>query len=89
MPVSPVTKHAIARSGNDRKVLNNLVRNPGLVDSQRLSAVRTASPASASTLGSAFDLGSGPTLLLVLLAGSVLVLLGTGGVRAWRNRHRV
>jgi hypothetical protein len=49
----------------------------------QLSAPRAAG------LGSAFDLGSGPTILLVLLLGSVLAVLGVGGARSWRNRHRV
>jgi hypothetical protein len=34
------------------------------------------------------DLGSGPLILFALLAGTVLALLATGGVRSWRNRHR-
>jgi hypothetical protein len=34
-------------------------------------------------------LGAGPTILLVLLLGSVLAVLGAGFVRAWRNRDHV
>jgi len=51
--------------------------------------VLASAPANQSSLGSAFDLGVGPMILFALLAGTVLVLLGTGGVRSWRNRHRV
>jgi sarcosine oxidase gamma subunit len=40
-----------------------------------------------SAIGSAFDLGSGPTALLVILAGTAIVLLGGSGLRFWRRRH--
>jgi hypothetical protein len=33
------------------------------------------------------DLGTGPTILFVLLLGAVIGTLGAGGFRAWRNRH--
>jgi hypothetical protein len=49
---------------------------------------RLAAPRAAG-LGSTFDLGAGPTILLVLLLGSVLAVLGAGFVRAWRNRDHV
>ena len=86
--VSHKTAHTIARAGKDKKVLNKLVRNPDLVDVDRIKPVLVAAPAKA-TLGSAFDLGAGPTILFVLLLGTVLAVFGTGSVRAWRNRHRV
>jgi hypothetical protein len=54
-----------------------------------VKALLASSDTKESSLGSAFDLGSGPMLLFALLAGTVLALLGTGGVRSWRNRHRV
>ena len=82
-PVSKVTKRTIAKSGKDKAVLNNLTRNSTLVDSTRLKL------ASGPVGTASFDLGTGPTLLVALLAGTVLVLLGAGGVRSWRNRHRV
>src|SRR5437016_1143395 len=85
--VSPKTKRALAHSGKDAKFLNNLVSNPDFVDSHRLRPELAAAPIGASSLSSAFDLGSGPMILLALLAGSVLSVLGTGGVRAWRGRH--
>ncbi len=56
---------------------------------KRVQPVLASAPTKESSLGPAFDLGSGPLLLIALLAGTVLVLLGTGGVRSWRNRHRV
>lgn len=87
--VSRVTKHALKHSGKDKKTLTNLVKNPDLVDAQRLKPVLASSPTRASSLDSAFDLGAGPMILFGLLLGTVLVLLGVGGVRTWRNRHRV
>lgn len=84
--VSHKTKRALAHSGKDKKALTNLI-NPNYVDTTHLHTVLASSPSNAS-LSSTFDLGSGPIILLVLLAGSVLSLLGTGGVRAWRGRHR-
>jgi hypothetical protein len=41
-----------------------------------------------SALGSAFDLGSGPTALLAALAGTAVLLLAASGLRVWRHRHR-
>lgn len=87
--VSRVTNHALKHSGRDKKTLTNLVRNPDLVDAKRLHPVLASSPTGASSLDSAFDLGAGPMILFALLVGTVLVLLGVGGVRTWRNRHRV
>ena len=86
--VSHKTHHALAHAGKDKNILQNLVTNTNLVDPQRLNAVLASAPTKESSLGSAFDLGSGPMILFALLAGTVLVLLGTGGVRTWRNRHR-
>jgi hypothetical protein len=41
-----------------------------------------------SALGSAFDLGSGPTALLIVLAGTAFLLLGGSGLHFWRRSHR-
>lgn len=48
----------------------------------------TATATEPSALGSAFDLGSGPTALLIVLAGTAVLLLGGSGVRVWRHRNR-
>jgi hypothetical protein len=88
--VTPRAKQAIAHSGKDKKVLKNIVSNPNLVDSKRLKQpVLASAPARESSLGSAVNLGTGPTVFFALLLGTVLVALGAGGVRAWRNRHRI
>jgi hypothetical protein len=41
-----------------------------------------------SAVGSAFDLGSGPTALLIALAGTAVLLLAASGARSWRRSHR-
>jgi hypothetical protein len=87
--VSSKTQHAIDRSGKDKNLLKNLATNSNLVDTRHLKPVLASSRTGESNLGSAFDLGAGPMILFALLAGTVLLLLGTGGVRSWRNRHRV
>ena len=42
-----------------------------------------------TAVGSAFDLSSGPTALLVVLAGTALLLVAGSGMRVWRTRRRV
>jgi hypothetical protein len=68
--------------------VSHFIRTPGFLVPHQIDTVLTSSPTGAATVGSEFDLGSGPTILLALLLGSVLALVGTGGVRSWRNRHR-
>lgn len=79
-------KHAVRHVGYEMRPLHTFFANPlpaGYVDS-----VLADAPAKANA-GSTFDLGAGPTAFFIVLLGTVLVLLGTGGVRSWRNRHRV
>jgi hypothetical protein len=84
-PVSSTTAKALRGAGKDRRVLQALVRSAG----PRLTPESQSSPAgSPSALGSAFDLGSGPTALLIVLAGTALLLLGGSSLRLWRTRHR-
>jgi hypothetical protein len=83
-PIALALKHA----GKDRRVLASLIRGYGL---QRSLETGTSSSAvtGPTAFGSAFDLGSGPTALLVVLAGTALFLLAGGGVRSWRRSRRV
>jgi hypothetical protein len=48
----------------------------------------TSATSAPSALGSAFDLGSGPTALLIVLAGTAFLLLGGSGLHFWRRSHR-
>ncbi len=85
--VSPQTAKALKQAGRQRRVLSALVKGYGV---SRLAEPTASNEASTpSALGSAFNLGSGPTaLLLVLAAGTAVILLGGSGMRVWRSRHR-
>ena len=84
-PISPQTAKAHQAGRKERRALSALVRD---------AALRHPEPSSsrvrehAHALGSAFDLGSGPTALLVALAGTAVLLLAASGVRGWRRSHR-
>jgi hypothetical protein len=85
--VSNQTSQAIAKSGGkDARALAAIVRNRGLSEPSLASGAAGNQP---SALGSAFDLGSGPTALLLALAATALLLLGGSGFRFWRQRHRL
>jgi hypothetical protein len=85
-PVSPKVKKAIAHAGKDGDALKSLYKAGG--GTRFLSATHTSTPASEPTaIGSAFDLGSGPTALLIALAGTAVLLLALTGVRGARRRR--
>jgi hypothetical protein len=71
----------LAHAGPDKALLSKLVggSNPSMHS--------TGAATSPSAIGSAFDLGSGPTALLLILAGTAVLLLGGSGLRFWRRRH--
>ena len=68
-----------------KKTLAKLVTAYGL--NRQLQTVH-GSDTSPSAVGSAFDLTSGPTALLIVLAGTALLLLGGSGMRVWHSRRR-
>jgi hypothetical protein len=70
------------------KLQLRFIKNPGLGYTDHLNLERMSLTVPATSLGSAMDLGTGPTILFVMLLGAVLATLGAGGFRAWRNRHR-
>jgi hypothetical protein len=74
-------------AAKDRRVLASLGKAYGI---QRQLGAADASGAvtSPTALGSAFDLGSGPTLLLIVLAGTAVLILTGSGMRLWRRSHR-
>jgi hypothetical protein len=84
--ISNRTAFALKHAGKDRRILATLVHGYG---THRLDGTTAPSSddMSASALGSAFDL-AGPTALLIVLAGTALLLLGGSGMRTWRSRHR-
>jgi hypothetical protein len=87
LPISPQTARALKHAGKERRVLSSLVHRYAVSPFTEPSS--SGSEASSPTaIGSAFDLGSGPTALLLVLAGTAVVLLGGSGMRVWRGRHR-
>jgi hypothetical protein len=83
--MSSRTANALKHAGPDKRVLAALVEGSG-----RHRLLQDSGPAEeASTptaLGSVFDLGSGPTALLIVLGGTAFVLLAASGVHGWRRR---
>jgi hypothetical protein len=84
IPISRQTRKALAKAGSDRKALKTLVR--GLGSARLLQSSHAAGEPTA--VGSAFDLGSGPTALLIVLAGTAVLLLAASGFRGVRQRRR-
>lgn len=85
-PISSQTKQKLRSAGSDGKSLSHLVRRFG--DARVLEAHSSGPAAAPTAIGSAFDLGSGPTALLVALLGAAVALLAATGVRGFRQRHR-
>jgi hypothetical protein len=84
--IPPKTAKALKKAGKDRQSLRRLVTAYGLHRS--LASSHGTPPAAPTAIGSAFDLGTGPTVLLVMLAGTAVLLLAAGGYRSLRHRHR-
>jgi hypothetical protein len=83
-PVSKQTAKALKKAGSDGKTISALVRGYGSARLLQGSHSPTGEP---TAIGSAFDLGSGPTVLLILLAGTAVLLLGATGFRYTRHRR--
>jgi len=84
--ISPQTAKAIAQAGKDQKSLKRLMDAYGI--RRHLQSSHASVAAQPTAIGSAFDLGSGPTALLIILAGTGILLLGAAGARTWRRSHR-
>jgi hypothetical protein len=87
VPISKATAKALKKAGTDGQSLSNLVNGYGAV--RLLQSSSAGSGSEPTAVGSAFDLGSGPTALLIVLAGTAILLLAASGVRVRRNRHRL
>jgi len=83
-PISHKTAKTLNKAGQDEKPLSNLVKGLGAA---RLLQSTSAPVTEPTAVGSAFDLGSGPTALLIVLAGTAVLLLGMSGFRAARQRR--
>jgi hypothetical protein len=84
--ISGPAARAIKNAGKDGPLLDRLVRSYGLP--RHLASASSGAATSPNALGSAFDLGSGPTALIIVLAGTAVLLLTGSGMRVWRGRHR-
>ncbi len=85
--ISPRTARALKNAGQDGKSIAALIKGYGAVRLLQ-SHSSDSTGKSPTAIGSAFDLGSGPTVLLIALAASAALLLGGTGMRVRRNRQR-
>jgi hypothetical protein len=85
-PISGAAARAVKHAGKDGRVLASLVRGYGL--KRHLASTSSGAASAPTALGSAFDLGSGPTALLIALAGVAVLILTGSGMRIWRRSHR-
>jgi len=84
-PISSKTAKAIKQAGKNSRALAAFLRRSAPTALESTSQESAPPP---SAVGSAFDLGSGPTALLLALAGTAVLLLAASGVRGWRRSHR-
>lgn len=84
-PVSNRVANEISKAGKDRRVLSAWVHGGERILPTPSSGSDNAGP---SILGSAFDLGSGPLALFVVLAGAAALILAASGLRARRGLRR-
>lgn len=82
--VSKRTAAALKKAGADGKSLSNLVQGFGV--RRLLQSHSSAAAAEPTAVGAAFDLGSGPTALLVVLAGTAILLVAATGFRSYKRR---
>ena len=83
--ISPQMKKALKMAGKDGKSLQELLNAYGL--RRHLTSTHATAATEPTAIGSAFDLGSGPTVLLIVLAGTAVLLLGATGFRFTRHRR--
>jgi UPF0716 family protein affecting phage T7 exclusion len=85
--ISPGTARALKKAGRNGKSVAALVK--GYPAERFLQSHPSGSTSTTPTaIGSAFDLGSGPTVLLIVLLATGALLLGGTGLRVRRNRQR-
>lgn len=83
-PISKQTQKTLNKAGTDQQSLKNLVTDIGPVRHLQSHSSTAKTP---TAIGSAFDLGSGPTVLLIVLAGTAVILFAAGGFRSVRHRR--
>ena len=83
--ISPQATKALKKAGKDGQSLKRLVHAYGV--RRVLESSHATGAAEPTAIGSAFDLGSGPTALLIVLASTAVLLLGATGFRVTRHRR--
>jgi hypothetical protein len=73
----------LANAGEDRSALKQLLNDSG-VGAAGSGSGNSGSP---SAFGAAFDLGTGPTVLLGILLATAVAFAVQGGVRGWFHRR--
>ena len=82
--VSPQVATKLKKAGKAGKALQYLHDTFGI--RRHLASSHATAATEPTAIGSAFDLGSGPTVLLIVLAGTAVLLLGATGFRLTRHR---
>lgn len=85
--VSAKAKKVLSHAGKYQSTLKSLYRNNDGATRFLYSSSAAAPTSEPTAIGSAFDLGSGPTALLIALAGTAVLLLAMTGVRGARRRR--
>ena len=85
--VSAKAKKVLSHAGKYKSTLKSLYRNNDGATRFLYSSSAATPTSEPSAIGSAFDLGSGPTALLIALAGTAVLLLAMTGVRGARRRR--
>jgi hypothetical protein len=81
------TTRLLAHAGKDQAALRAIAGSPGYGARRGLFRMGATDVGSPSALGAAFDLGTGPTILLAILLATAVAFAAQGGVRSWRRRR--
>jgi hypothetical protein len=85
VPISRQAALALKKAGKDGRSLSALVQGFGAT---RLLEPQSAGATAPTAVSAAFDLGSGPTALVIVLAGTGILLLVATGFRSLQHRRR-
>jgi hypothetical protein len=82
------TSRLLSHAGKDKAALQAIASMPGYGAKRGILATDAAPAVAApSALGAAFDLGTGPTILLAILLATAVAVAAQGGIRSWRRRR--
>jgi hypothetical protein len=81
------TSRLLAHAGKERAALRAIASSPGYGVKRGLFRMGATDVGAPSALGAAFDLGTGPTILLAILLATAIAFAAQGGVRSWLRRR--